>query len=192
MEKINGASAGVGYVRAVFSKKLGGYAVSLQMLKVVLGVANEMSARAHNERMWARLEQMAEDGESPEDLIQQDWRERVAGAFDGYLVSDWEPFSDRREGHQYGFNAYAATCSRWPLGLGGGLNHRLMMMAGGPIDVPEEMAAGSMVSIRGEAYCGQVSRCEAAQMKPGLVNLGSACRYVLRGDAAELMGEVAK
>ena len=88
MEKINGASVGVGYVRAVFSKKLGGYAVSLQMLQVVLGVANEMSARAHNERMWARLEQMAEDGESPEDLIPSDWRERVAGFVKGYLVTE--------------------------------------------------------------------------------------------------------
>ena len=64
-------------------------------------------------------------------------------------------WSKRREWHQFGFNAYAATSCRWPLGLRWDFTHVCSgrgVAAGGPLDAPEEMAAGSVVSCMGEPH----------------------------------------
>ena len=72
-------------------------------------------------------------------------------------------WSRRREWHQFGFNAYAATSCRWPLGLRWDFPHVCDgrgVVAGGPLDAPEEMAAGSVVSCMGEPHGRLVLRGE--------------------------------
>lgn len=77
-------------------------------------------------------------------------RERAALAARDQALYGW---SRRRERHQFGFNAYAATSCRWPLGLRWDDPHVCAggwVVAGGPLDAPEQMAAGSVVSCMGE------------------------------------------
>lgn len=127
----------VGFVLGIYSGVARGYLISADLVKAHLGVC----ARAA-------------------------MRRRLARAFGGYLVSEQGPavvFSDRREWHQFGFNAYAATSCRWPLGLRWDFPHAASgrgVPAGGPLDAPEEMAAGSVVSCMGEPHSRLVLRGE--------------------------------
>lgn len=128
-----------GFVLATFSRGAGGHVVSADLLRV-----------------WAKARRVV--------LM----RRRVARAFSGYLVTEAGPvvvpaFSLRREWHQFGLNAYAVTSSRWPLGLRGDFPHVCSgrgVEAGGPLDAPEEMAAGSVVSCMGEPHGRLVLRGE--------------------------------
>lgn len=132
MAPVNGGlPSGKGFVRSVFSGKAQAQAIPLDLLLVVVKIAERVALRR-----------------------------RLASEFSGYLASDDLPgvvplFSARREWHQFGFNAYAATSCRWPLGLRGDFPHSCSgrgVVAGGPLDAPEEMAAGSVVSCRGEPH----------------------------------------
>lgn len=107
-----------GYALAVLSRRCRGHVVPLDLLRVVASVANRAGVRR-----------------------------RVASAFKGYLVTDAGPgvvpmFSARREWHVYGFDSYCATSHRMPLGLVCG-GSDVSILAGGPLDAPVLIAAGS-------------------------------------------------
>lgn len=71
-------------------------------------------------------------------------KRRMRAAFADYLVTDHEPaFSDRRKAHDYGVDAYASTCDRQAYGLG---RHGYGYQGGGPLDAPELIAGGSVVT----------------------------------------------
>ena len=115
----NNAAGRVGYVRAVFSKRARGFAVPVDLLRVVCLVAGRVATR-----------------------------QRIADAFRGYLVTEsgrvLPMFSGRREWHAHGFDMYCATSNRFPLGMRSWEDYG--DLAGGPIDAPELIVAGSFAA----------------------------------------------
>lgn len=112
----------MGYVRAVFSERARGFAVPFDLVRVVCRVAGRMATR-----------------------------QRISDAFRGYLVSEsgrvLPMFSGCREWHVHGFDMYCATSNRFPLGLRSWA--AVADLAGGPLDAPELLAAGSFVADMG-------------------------------------------
>lgn len=121
------AGGRVGFVRAVFSKRVRGHAVPVDLLRVNLRVANRAGVRR-----------------------------RVAAAFSGYLVTDIEPiFSDRRSKHIRGMDEFAVTGgprqSHVVLeGTGGGPLDAPYFMPSGAMRVYASDSGGVVVS--GRAY----------------------------------------
>ena len=155
------AGIGGGFALAVFSAARGAAVVSLELLRVVVKISNERAAMLHNERMFERLEWLAEEGMSPEDLLPDGWRDRVAGAFAGYLVTDQgelaECFSEHREWYAPGVDLACATSAQRPMWAAWRDD------AGGPLDAPDWIAAGGVREEAGEIEQSIISRGEVAK-----------------------------
>ncbi len=128
------------FALCVFSARRGGYGAAVDLLRAVLRLRNDESARVHNEKMDALLDSLGEDGEAPEDLLPDGWRKRIADYCDGYLVTECEPFSEGRAFHLQSVDASCISfCDVSP-------SSRFANVAGGGIDATEFIAAGGMIS----------------------------------------------
>lgn len=110
-----------------------GSVVACGLVRAALHGANLLSAMRHNEAMRARLSE----------------------GFAGYLVTECGdsgagyPFRAAREFHVHGFDRYCATSVFLPMGLRavtGDIRGDRWCDAGGPIDAPVLIAAGSFVA----------------------------------------------
>lgn len=111
------AGASVGHVRACFSGRCRGFAAPVDLMRAHLRAVNRCAVRR-----------------------------RVASAFAGYLVTDAGPdvlplFSQHRGAHEYGILTECVTGA-----AGVGFFGSNWGKAGGPIDAPELLPAGSMRS----------------------------------------------
>lgn len=114
------ALGGVGFVRSIHSRRVRGQSIPVDLVRAVCKQAARVAIRR-----------------------------RVAAAFSGYLVSDFplpkteNPFSRHREFHLLGIDPYCCTTTRFPIGLRHRSADAAWIAAGGPLDAPVLLAAGS-------------------------------------------------